>query len=87
MRKFPIALLVIAAVVALTLSGGVWFATQKAETFVAGEVAKERDAKCAALRAEYANRWNQAVDSGQIDRLEGALADTKARIDARCPPD
>ncbi len=83
-RKFMIVIALLGIGVVVILSSGTFFAAREAKDFLTAEVGKARNEHCEALRADFRERWNRAIDSGQLEEAEDKLAAMEDDIKAKC---
>ncbi|MGB7655062.1 MAG: hypothetical protein WBL74_06245 [Novosphingobium sp.] len=66
------------------LASGTFFVAREAKQFVETKVDEEEAARCKAMRAEYQDAWNRAVDSGRFPDVEQQLAAMERDLNAKC---
>lgn len=84
MRKILLVLGCLGLIVIALLASGTAFVAQEAKEFVAAEVDKERASRCKAMRAEFQDSWNRAVDTGRLPQLEERLSAQEQELNAYC---
>ena len=83
-RKVLFGLGCLGIVVITLLASGTFFFAREAKQFVESKVGEEEAAKCKAMRAEYQDAWNRAVDSGRFSEAEQQLEAIERDLNAKC---
>jgi len=83
-RKILLGLGCIGVVVIALLASGTFFVAREAKQFVETKVDEEEAARCKAMRAEYQDAWNRAVDSGRFSEAEQQLEAIERDLNAKC---
>lgn len=83
-RKILLALGCLGIAVIVLMASGTFFVAREAKELVAAKVDEEQALNCKALRAEFRDAWDRAVDSGRFQDVEKQLGAMEREVDTKC---